>query len=70
MSGLFSSPKGPNNYVTATTPPSATDPAIQKAGALAQFAAASAKGRASTIATSGTGVPSPATVQRKTILGG
>ena len=70
MSGLFSAPKGPINYVTATTPPAATDPAVAQAGALAQFAAQSAKGRASTIATGGAGVAQPATVQRKTILGG
>lgn len=70
MSGLFSTPKPPPVSVTATTPPMMTDPSIQQAGALAQFAAAAARGRASTIATGGTGLTAAAPVARRTILGG
>lgn len=70
MSGLFSAPKAPVSQVTQTMPPTPTDPSVQAAGALAQFAAATAKGRASTIMTGGAGVPGPATIAKKQLLGG
>lgn len=57
------------NHVSALTPPMATDPSVQAAGAAARLAAMQAAGRASTIATSPTGVTNPALVSKKTLLG-
>lgn len=70
MTALFGRPKPPPNYVTATTPPSMNDPSVQAAGAALSFAAGKAKGRGSTIMTSGTGVSGRADVTKKVLLGG
>lgn len=60
----------PINHVTALTPPSMIDPAIQNAARAALVASAQAAGRASTVATSPQGDMTAALTSKKTLLGG
>lgn len=69
MTGLFSAPTIPK-VAPSSKPPGITDPQVQNAGEQAELAAASAQGYGSTILTSGQGVSSPPTTQRKALLGG
>jgi len=60
---------GPTYQGNFPSVPQYTDPAIQAAATAQATAAANAKGRASTILTSGQGDTSTATVQKKGLLG-
>ena len=55
---------------TPQTVPTIADPSVQAAAQAQQTAAAMAAGRNSTLLTSGQGVPGPATVAKKVLLGG
>jgi len=57
------------NHVSAVTPPTVTDPAVQNQLAITRAAAARAAGRQSTLATGPQGDTSPLPT-KKTLLGG
>lgn len=66
MGSVFSSPSPPP---PPPPPPTREDPAVEEAARKARIAAARAKGRQSTILTSGQGVADQAPIQTKTLLG-
>ncbi len=61
---------GPQSIGTPPAVPSLQDPSVMAAADAQATAAANAKGRASTILTSGQGDTSPLTTQKKQLLGG